>query len=117
MVKKKSRALTVLLILGILMMAAGAYFLTQIDKSHIGANGSGTSRASTSIEFGADFYTSSAQYTGLAANAVIDLYDLIATGMGVFFIFAGASQVCASLVMKKRESESAQVMTAEESVP
>lgn len=105
MATQKSRALTVLLILGILMMAVGGYFLLQIGKSHVGANGSGVSRASTSVEFGADFYTSSAQYTGLAANAVIDLYDLVATGMGAFFILAGATEVCASLAMKKRESD------------
>jgi len=106
--KKKSGALTFLLIVGILMSLAGGYFLMQIGKSHVGGNGSGTSRASTSIEFGADFYTTSAQYSGLAANAVIDLYDLAAAGMGAFFIFAGLTEVCVSLVLKKKEKDEMQ---------
>lgn len=116
MTTKKSRALTILLILGIVMMAAGGYFLLQIGKSHIGANGSGVSRASTSIEFGADFYTTSAQYSGLAANALIDLYDLAATGMGAFFVLGGAAVICASLAMKKRESDAAKAAETAETL-
>lgn len=112
--KKKSGALTFLLIVGILMTLAGGYFLMQMGKSHVGANGSGTSRASTSIEFGADFYTTSAQYSGLAANAVIDLYDLTAMGMGAFFIFAGLTEICVSLVLKKSEKDKMETLVDDE---
>lgn len=75
-------------ILGIAMIIAGIILLVSYE-SHTGHNG-GVSRASTSISFGADYYTTSAQYMGLAANAACDIYTLVKTCFSLVFIFAGA---------------------------
>ena len=76
-----------------LIICVGFLFVTG-SKSHTGANGEGVGRASTSIEFGADFYTSSAQYTGLAANGVVDTYSMVRLGLGCLFIFIGGISCC-----------------------
>ena len=91
------------LILGVALIIAGVAFLFHSD-SHTGYGG-GVSRASTSIKFGADFYTSSAQYTGLAANAVTDLYAIVKTAIGIFFIFLGATDCCAILYFTNEENK------------
>lgn len=75
-------------ILGIVMIITGIILLVSYE-SHTGHNG-GVSRASTSITFGADYYTTTAQYMGLAANAACDTYALIKTCFSLVFIFAGA---------------------------
>ena len=75
-------------ILGIVMIIAGIILLASYE-SHTGHNG-GISRASTSISFGADYYTKSAQYMALAANAACDIYSLVKTFFSLVFIFAGA---------------------------
>lgn len=93
--KKKVISL-ILLALGVAIIVAGVIIVCQAGVAHTGHNG-GVSRASTSIEFGADFYTTSAQYTGLAANAATDLYKLISTVAGIFFIFVGGLEICGTL--------------------
>lgn len=99
----KNKILTiVLLALGALMVITGIVFLVKSGASHTGYAG-GVSRASTSIKFGADFYTESAQYTGLAANAVCDLYKIVGQAIGIFFMFAGAMDVCLTLLFSKVE--------------
>ena len=66
------------------------------------------SRASTSIQFGADFYTTSAQATGLAANAVIDLYKLVSMASGIFFLFVGGVEICLTLLFAGKQCEKAE---------
>lgn len=88
------------LVLGIAMVVVGIVFLGLSTKSHAGTNGYGLSRASTSIEFGGDFYTTSAQYTGLAANTVTDLYAVVSMGIGIFFLFVGGLEICILLLLK-----------------
>lgn len=93
-------------IIGVIMIISG-FSVLSMDDSHTGYGG-GVSRASTSIEFGADFYTTSAQYTGLAANAMTDVFDMLQTGFGLMFIFTGA------LVASKAVRELLYVLKAEE---
>ena len=76
---------------------AGLIILCNAGDSHTGYRG-GLTYASTSIEFGADFYTSSAQYTGLAANAVVDLYKLVSIAIGLFFMFVGVIDICVTIL-------------------
>lgn len=105
----------IILVLGVAMILSGAYLIAQYDGDHTGARG-GLSRASTSIEFGADFYTTSAQATGLAANAVTDLYDLVAIATGIFFIFVGSMDICVTLlvmdVKRRIEKKNANVLNS-----
>lgn len=86
----------IIMVLGALMVLAGIILLLS-GKSHLGPTGSGLSRANTGIEFGADFYTTSAQYTGLAANTATDIYGLIQICFAILFIFIGAVTVCVQL--------------------
>lgn len=96
---KKKKILTIaILALGVVLIVAGLILIGQAGASHTGYYG-GVSRASTSIEFGADFYTTSAQYTGLAANAVTDLYTLVSVATGIFFMFVGGTDVCVTLLL------------------
>lgn len=90
---------TILKLLGVLMVIVGLIFWFSSGKDHCGANGSGTTRASTSIQFGADFYTHSAQYTALAANAAVDTYQLISTAVGLLFVFLGATEICVGFIL------------------
>lgn len=95
---KKKALSVVILCLGIALVLFGAWtFLQAESNSHTGYGG-GTSRASTSIQFGADFYTTSAQYSGLAANAVVDLYELTAYAICAFSVFFGGVDICAALL-------------------
>lgn len=110
-VKKKSdKALNLLRLLGIALIIVGVIFILS-EGNHTGYNG-GLSRASTSIEFGADFYTSSAQYTGLAANALVDLYNLVQNAIGIFFVFIGATDWCLISYFKRKQQESTAVENA-----
>ena len=93
-----------LLLLGIAMVIVGIVFLFQSGNSHLGANGSGVTRASTSIKFGGDFYTTSAQYTALAANAVVDLYKIVTLAIGAFFIFSGGFAICVTLLLTGKKT-------------
>jgi hypothetical protein len=93
MEKKQRIVVTAALILGIMIMIVGVVMLAG-DRSHTGYNG-GLSRASTSMEFGADFYTEEYQATSLAANAITDLYDVIRDCFGWLFIFLGGIDICA----------------------
>ena len=97
--KKKIFSL-VLLLLGLVMVVSGIALICQMGASHTGHSG-GLVRASTSIQFGGDFQTTSAQATGLAANAVIDLYKLLSFVSGMFFIFVGCVDIC--LILMKTE--------------
>ena len=45
-----------------------------------------------------DFYTTSAQYSGLAANAVVDLYELTAYAICAFSVFFGGVDICVALL-------------------
>ena len=94
---KKKALSVVILCLGIARVLFGAWTLIQAENSHTGYGG-GTSRASTSIQFGADFYTTSAQYSGLAANAVVDLYELTAYAICAFSVFFGGVDICVALL-------------------
>lgn len=76
---------TALVLAGILLIV--------LPGDHTG-DGSGLVRASSRIQFGGDFYTTSAQYTALAANAVVDTYKLIKVIGGIFFVFLGAVGDC-----------------------
>lgn len=94
----KKKALSVIILcLGIALVLFGAWTLIQAENSHTGYGG-GTSRASTSIQFGDDFYTTSAQYSGLAANAVVDLYELTAYAICAFSVFFGGVDICVALL-------------------
>ena len=97
MLKKKVVTL-IILGLGVAMILAGACVMFQSDAYHTGYGG-GVSRASTSIKFGGDFYTTSAQYTGLAANTVTDLYQLTSIVTGIFFVFVGGMDICVTLLL------------------
>ena len=109
---KKNKILTLILVaLGLTLFLVGLIVLFQAGADHTG-HGGGVSRASTSIKFGADFYTSSAQYTALAANAVSDLYKLASVVSGIFLMFVGAVEVAVVLMktdlaefFKKKEQE------------
>lgn len=94
---KKKNITIIILALGVALLFAGFLILCQAGTDHCGYNG-GVSRASTSIEFGADFYSTSAQYTGLAANAVTDLYELVSVATGIFFMFVGGMDLCVTLL-------------------
>lgn len=95
----KKKTLTIaILALGVFLIIAGMILIGQAGTDHTGHNG-GVSRASTSIEFGGDFYTSSAQYTALAANSVTDLYELVSVATGIFFMFIGGTDVCVTLLL------------------
>ena len=83
---------TIALGLGLALILIGLIFLF-LNESHVGANG-GLTRASTSIEFGADYYTTSAQYSGLAANALCDIFALLKYAFAALFIFLGGLDVC-----------------------
>lgn len=96
--KKKRILVSTILILGVLLIVTGLILIGQAGTDHTGYNG-GVSRASTSIEFGADFYTRSAQYTALAANAVTDLYELVSVSTGIFFVFVGGLDICVTLLL------------------
>ncbi len=74
--------------LGVAILISGIVILCM-SSSHTGSTG-GVSRASTDIKFGADYYTTSARYIGLAANAASDIFDLIKLCFGLMFLFTGA---------------------------
>ena len=84
---------TIALCLGFALILVGIIFLF-LSESHTGSNGSGLTRASTSIEFGADYYTTSAQYSGLAANALCDIFAMLKYAFASLFIFLGGLDVC-----------------------
>lgn len=86
--KKDKICLFIILLIAIAMIITGVLILCSAE-SFTGLDGVGTTRASTSIEFGADFYTSSARYTGLAANAVIELFRLVRLVSGMAFLLSG----------------------------
>lgn len=88
-IKREKTIRIITVVLGALMILSGIIIMT-FSNSHTGSSGSGLSRASTSIQFGADYYTTSAQYMGLAANAACDTYSLIKICFSLSFIFAGA---------------------------
>lgn len=119
---KKQRIITIaILALGVALIIAGVIFISQAGTSHTG-HGGGVSRASTSIQFGGDFYTTSAQYTGLAANTVTDLYELFSVATGIFFMFVGGMDICVTLLLtdikelfKKKELVTAEA--AEDNTP
>lgn len=96
---KKKIITAILLVLGLLMIILGIVAICQCGMSHGQGGYKGyLTRASTGIEFGADFYTTSAQYTGLAANAVCDLYTFVSCAFGVFFMFIGGLDICLTLL-------------------
>lgn len=112
-------------ILGVVMIITGIILLVSY-VSHTGHNG-GVSRASTSISFGADYYTTSAQYMGLAANAACDIYSLVKTCFSLVFIFAGALislkelnvilQFVSTVAQKAKTTKIVVVTTPAEEVP
>lgn len=110
--KKKIISL-ILLALGLIMVVAGIYILAQAGTTHTGTNG-GICRASTSIQFGADFYTTSAQATALAANAAIDLYKLVSIVTGFFFIFIGGIDICLTILFADLKELSQKPVTTQE---
>ena len=97
MQRKKVMTL-ILLVLGVAIMIAGVAILARNGMHHTG-NGGGIFRASTSAKYGADFYTDSVQATGLAANAVIDLYQMLSVAIGIFFLFIGGVDIAATLLL------------------
>lgn len=105
MSKSEKRINTILIILGVIIIIIGMYFIyLSFNASHTSLHG-GVSYASTSIEFGADFYTTSAQYTGLAANTLVDLYSLLAKIAGSFFIFCGGIDILLVLLSNCKEKK------------
>ena len=103
-VKKSSdKALSLLRLLGIALLIVGIVFILA-DETHTGIKG-GVSYTNTDIKFCGDFYTTSAQYTGLAANALVDLYDLIQNAIGIFFVFVGAVDCCLISFFKRKQQE------------
>lgn len=80
------------IVLGIITIAFGV-LLFLIGPDH-NPSGTGLVKASTSIQFGADFYTTSAQYTALAANALVDLFDLVRYALSGFFVLGGSIIIC-----------------------
>lgn len=114
---KKKIITCILLLLGILMIILGLIAICQCDTSHGLINGSSeysyTTRASTKVKFGADFYTTSAQYTGLAANAVCDLYTFVSCAFGIFFMFIGGLDLCLTLLFANVKEIIAKPITKE----
>lgn len=100
---KKKCFTYIILGLGLLLTLVGIVILCQCGSDHLGSNNSGVIRASTSVEFGADFYTHSAQYTGLAANTLIDTYKLLSIAIGIFFIVVGLTEVSVTLLLTKED--------------
>lgn len=88
MEKSKKLCSLIILLCGFMLIIAGIIVLTS-SENHCGVSHSGLSRASTEIKFGADYYTTMAQYTALNANSAVDIYKLIKTCFGITFIFAG----------------------------
>lgn len=86
--------------LSIALIVAGVLFIMTYENHT--STGEGLSRANTNIEFGADFYTSSAQYTALAANAATDIYGIVKTAVGIFFIFVGGISSCSIIAFWDR---------------
>ncbi len=104
MILEKRIIKLIVLALGIFLLVFGIVFLKSSEdhqKSYEDDYGifghEITTRADTGIEFGADFYTTSARYTALAANTVTDLYHIVKVGMGVLFIFFGSIDICGVL--------------------
>lgn len=95
---KKKFITIIILALGLVLMVVGILILCQAGTDHCGRS-QGMSRASTSIKFAGDFYTTSAQATGLAANAVIDLYKLTSVVAGISFMFAGGLDLCITILL------------------
>lgn len=88
----------IMIVLCACVMLAGVILIANPDPSHASSDlYGGVSRANTGIEFGADFYTKSAQYTALAANAVVDLYSMVRVCFGLLFLFGGAIVMCKEL--------------------
>ncbi len=116
MSKSKKIVSLALLALGLLMVLVGVILICQMGASHTGGNG-GLSRASTSIRFNADFYTTSAQATGLAANSVIDIYKLLSFVSGMFFIFVGGMDICLTLLKFDIEDELRQHLPSRKEAP
>lgn len=104
--KTQKIAKIIALALGICMVISGVVFLFQ-SNDHTGHSG-GLTRASTSIKFGADYYTTSAQNTGLTANAVSDLYDIVKNAIGLFFIFVGGTDCCVVMCFPNRKEPAAE---------
>lgn len=96
---KKNNYKNILIVIGMLLILVGIIFLVQSKNGHFGKESYGRSYASTTIEFGADFYTTSAQYTGLAANTVVDLYKLVSYAISAFFIFSGIIEITLVLML------------------
>ncbi|MGM9601983.1 MAG: hypothetical protein ACI3W5_10465 [Faecousia sp.] len=96
--KAKKVITAIILVLEVALILMGLYIVIQSGADHTGVNGSGVTRASTSIKFGGDFYTTSAQYSGLAANTLIDLYKMVSLGMGFFFVFVGGISACVTVL-------------------
>lgn len=103
--KTQKIAKIISLALGICMVISGVVFLCK-SNNHTGHNG-GLTRASTSIKFGADYYTTAAQNTGLTANAVSDLYGIVKTAIGLFFIFVGGTDCCVVMCFQNRKEQTA----------
>lgn len=97
---KKKITKYIALVLSIALIVAGVLFIMTYENHT--STGDGLTRANTNIEFGGDFYTSSAQYTALAANAVTDVYEIVKTAIGIFFIFVGGISSCSILAFWDR---------------
>lgn len=102
------------LALSVVMVVVGIVFLC-LGTSHTGAGG-GLSRASTSVEFGADYYTYSVQYAGLAANALCDIFVMLKCAFGAFFILFGGLNTCYTLskILKNASAKKQDSATNEE---
>lgn len=59
---------------------------------------SGSSHVSTSVEFGADFYTYSVKYTAYAVNAIADLHHTVSMLGGMLLLFLGGVDICVTLL-------------------
>lgn len=94
-------------ICGLALVITGIVILAM-SYSHCGVTGGGISRASTEIKFGADYYTTMAQYSALNANATVDIYKLIKICFGITFIFSGLITFFLSLpnALKKLKTNS-----------
>ena len=93
--------------LGIILVIVGIVFLFKSQDSHTYSRDSEFTRADTSIKFGADYYTTSAQNSALTANGVSDLYAMVTFGIGTFFIFIGGIDIC--LVIPNLEKSKSKV--------
>lgn len=110
MKKKNNRLPVIAIIVGIISILLGLYFIlfASVNDGFYGNKNSSygaISKLGTS-KFGADFYTEIYEATAFTGNAISAIYHILCYGMGAFFIMGGIIDICCfipKLSNKERE--------------